>query len=83
MNWQATHSLKCRGYYMRMNGHELYCRRLLNPTADEQPIGGWHWFIDGILMGCESGPREARAALEAAVRAMSRTHTARLATSTR
>lgn len=67
--WDRTHG-KEAGAYLRAGASELYVRR----DADM-----WVWYVDGILMGAERGEEVARAASEAAVRAMSRTHTGRMA----
>lgn len=67
--WDRTHG-KRTGAYMRAGANELYVRR----DGD-----GWAWYLDGILMGMERGEDVAQAASEAAVRAMSRTHTGAMA----
>jgi hypothetical protein len=67
--WDRTHG-KETGAYLRAGASELYVRR----DGDM-----WVWYVDGILMGAERGEEVARAASEAAVRAMARTHTARVA----
>ena len=69
VTWQRTHG-KRTGAYLRAGSNELYVRR---------ESGGWSWFVDGVKMGASDGEAVAKQASEAAVRAMSRTHTARLA----
>ena len=71
--WDRTFG-KQTGAYLRAGAVELYVRR----EGD-----GWAWYVDGILMGVERGEEVARAASEAAFRAMSRTHTGRVAASAR
>lgn len=76
--WDRTHG-KGRGAYLRAGVNELYVRQVIGP--DGVPAGLWAWYLDGILMGAENGEAVAKAASEAAVRAMSRTHTGRMAAS--
>jgi hypothetical protein len=71
MAWDRTHG-KRAGAYLRAGPIELYVRR---------EEAGWTWFVDGIRMGVADGEAVAKAAGEAAVRAMSRTHTSRMAAS--
>lgn len=80
--WDATHSLNFRGAYKRVGKNELYVRTAFKHTdiADADRAGHL-WFVDGIKMGCESDEPHARAAAEASLRAMSRTHTRRVAAS--
>jgi hypothetical protein len=75
-DWQITHG-KAHGAFLRAGSHEVYVRE----AVAEEPASGWRWLVDGILMGVEPGESEAKAAAEACVRAMGRTHTARLAAS--
>lgn len=69
--WQATTSTR-RGTYLRVGPNELYVRQ------DEDPRL-WKWFVDGHAGGYKAGEAPARAAAEAAVRGMSRTHTGAMA----
>ncbi len=75
MPWDRTHGIR-PGAFMIAGAHQLYVRaggsRHLIP-------GTWYWYVDGILMGTGDTETVAKAAGEAAVRAMSRTHTARMA----
>lgn len=70
--WECTHGLVA-GAYLRAGVSELYVRRA------RKGGDGWIWYVDGILMGAASGEAVAKAASEAAVWAMSRTHTGRMA----
>lgn len=72
MVWSHTHGI-VSGAYMRAGVSELYVRRARKGAS------GWIWYVDGILMGAAPAEDVARAASEAAVRAMSRTHTGRVA----
>jgi hypothetical protein len=72
MAWDVTYG-KRSGAYLRAGQSELYVRR---------EGGGWTWFVDGIRMGAADGEAVAKAASEAALRAMSRTHTGRMAAPT-
>ena len=69
MPWDRTHGNRA-GAYLRAGSIELYVRR---------EDGGWAWFVDGVRMGAADGEAVAKAASEAALRAMSRTHTGRMA----
>jgi len=75
-DWQITHG-KAAGAFLRAVPHELYVRE----AVANEPTSGWRWLVDGILMGVVADEPEAKAAAEACVRAMSRTHTARVAAS--
>lgn len=80
--WDPTQSLHFRGAYMRVGKNELYVRTAFKHTdIADADLAGHLWFIDGIKMGCESDEPRARAAAESALRAMSRTHTRRVAAS--
>lgn len=70
--WSPTHGIVA-GAYLRAGVSELYVRRA------RKGGDGWIWYVDGILMGGATGELVAKAASEAAIRAMSRTHTGRLA----
>jgi hypothetical protein len=74
-HWERTHG-KAIGAYLKAGANELYVRQDLRAGAAQ---GGWIWYVDGILMGAETGEGVAKLASEAAIRAMSRTHTGRLA----
>jgi hypothetical protein len=77
MTWQMTHGV-ARGSYTVAGHNQLYVRE----SAGRGGVSGaWLWYVDGYLMGAVASESVARAASEAAVRAMSRTHTARLAAS--
>lgn len=78
--WEPTHGVR-RGAYLQAGASQLYVRE--DRTKEGLPTGLWAWYVDGILMGVEKAEPAARAASEAAVRAMSRTHTGRMAASTR
>ncbi len=70
-SWSMTHGAR-RGAYLRAGPNELYVRQ------DEDPRL-WFWFVDGHRGGVAAGEPLAKAAAEAACRAMSRTHTAAMA----
>ncbi len=63
--WQITHGAVI-GAYLKVDGVELYVRK--------DGAKSWLWFVDGVRMGAAHREIVARAAAEAAVRAMSRTH---------
>lgn len=76
MAWDRTHGPNVDGAYLRHGVNELYVRpRKL--TAGKP--AGWIWYLDGVLMGAGDSEAVAKAAGEAAVRSMSRTHTGRMA----
>lgn len=70
--WDPTHG-KTSGAYMTAGPNQLYVKRKKD---------GWAWYVDGILMGVETGEVVAKAASEAAIRAMAGTHTGRMAAAT-
>lgn len=78
IEWQPTRG-KAKGSFASNDGRLLYVREDLQPDGD--PTGGWRWLIDGVLMGVERDESAARAAAEAAIGAMGRTHAGRLAAS--
>lgn len=67
--WEPTHG-KSAGAYMVAGPNQLYVKRKSE---------GWAWYVDGILMGVAGGEATAKAASEAAVRAMGGTHTGAMA----
>lgn len=69
--WDMTHGAH-RGAYLRVGPNELYVR-------EWDP--GWLWYVDGIRGGATVSEITAKAAAEAAVRVMFRTHTGRMAAS--
>jgi hypothetical protein len=73
--WDRTHGV-ARGAYMAAGPNQLYVREAAGRGG---VTGGWLWYVDGILMGTGDSETVARAASEAAVRAMSRTHTGAMA----
>lgn len=72
--WQTTHSLNCRGSYLRIGVHELYVREKVGQV-------GAVWFLDGQPGSQAGNALSAQAAAEEACRRMDRTHTARMAAS--
>ncbi len=74
--WEITHG-QVVGAYQRIDGHELYARE----GGRGHPDGQWLWFVDGQCCGAERNELAARAAAEAFVGPMGRTHTGRMAAS--
>lgn len=65
--WQFTHG-RARGAYQRIGGVELYVRQSL--ADDGMPSGSWALFVDGRLDGVADRELTAKAAAEAAARAI-------------
>lgn len=67
MAWQFTHG-KARGAYQRIGLTELYIRQVL--ADDGLPSGSWRLYVDGRLEGTADRELTAKAAAEAAARAV-------------
>lgn len=65
--WQLTHG-RARGAYQRIGAVELYIRQ--NLADDGMPSGSWSLFVDGQLDGVADRELTAKAAAEAAARAI-------------
>lgn len=65
--WQFTHG-KSRGAYQRIGLTELYIRQVL--ADDGMPSGSWRLYVDGRLEGTADRELTAKAAAEAAARAV-------------
>lgn len=73
--WDRTHGI-ARGAYLAAGPNQLYIREAAGRGG---VTGGWLWYVDGILMGTGDSETVAKAASEAALRAMHCTHTASMA----
>lgn len=65
--WQSTHG-RARGVYARIGETELYIRQHL--ADDGMPSGSWRLYVDGRLEGTADRELTAKAAAEAAARAI-------------